>query len=160
MDLDRPQGVVAALYTLLSGPEGADRDWAAVRALFHEDARLHSELIFPDGTIQSRTWTVETFVHDAAAEYAGAGGFWEREVAQRVEEFGDIAHVWSTYEARVRTPDSTPVVRGINGVQLLRRGGRWWITGLVFQIERPPAASIPVRYLTSPSQARTVDSNA
>jgi hypothetical protein len=152
--------VVAALYALLSGPDGAERDWDAVRALFLPEAWLHSELIFPNGTIHSRTWTVDVFLHEAAEEYASAGGFWEREVARRVEEFGDIAHAWSTYEARVGNPDSPPAVRGINSIQLLRRGARWWITGLVFQIERPPAAPTPAQYLTAPSPQRVPNSTA
>lgn len=149
MDLDRPEGIVAALYALLSGPRGALRDWPAVRSLFMPDAQLHSELILPDATVQSRSWTVDAFVTEAAAEYAGADGFWESEIARRVETFGDIAHVWSTYEARVGSPDGPPVMRGINSVQLLRRSSRWWITGLVFQVERPPAAPIPARYLAT-----------
>lgn len=149
MDADRPEEVVVALYALLSGPRGASRDWAAVCELFMPEAQLHSELILPDATIQSRSWTVDAFVAEAAAEYASADGFWESEVARQVERFGDIAHVWSTYEARVGRPDGPPVIRGINSVQLLRRGGRWWIAGLVFQIERSPAAPIPDRYLAS-----------
>lgn len=159
-DLHNPQGVVDALYALLSGADGEERDWATVRALFLPEARLHSELVFPDGTIHSRTWTVEAFVHEAADEYAAARGFWEREVAQRVEEFGGIAHAWSTYEARVQNPDSPPVIRGINSIQLLRRGGRWWITALVFQIERSPVAPIPGQYLTSPERRESPDSSA
>lgn len=154
MNLDRPEEVVAALYARLSGSRGEPRDWPAVRALFLPDTQLHSELILADGTVQSRSWTVDTFVAEATAEYAAADGFWESEIARQVSTFGDIAHVWSTYEARVGSPDRPPVMRGINSVQLLRRWGRWWIAGLVFQIERPPVAPIPARYLASGKSER------
>lgn len=46
---------------------------------------------------------------EATEEYAGADGFWESELARQAETFGDIAHVWSTYEARVASPDGPPM---------------------------------------------------
>lgn len=149
MELSRPPEVVAALYRLLSGPRDARRDWSAVRALFLPEAHLHSELVLPDGEIQPRSWTVDEFVSEAAAEYANGDGFWEREVARRMEEYGNVAHVWSTYEAHVGSPDGPPVVRGINSIQLLRRSDRWWITGVVFQIDRAPVVPIPAEYLSA-----------
>lgn len=148
MELTRPPEVVATLYRLLSGPRDARRDWPAVRALFLPGAELHSELVLPDGEIKSRSWTVAEFVEEAAAEYANADGFWEREVAGRMEEYGNVAHIWSTYEARVGSPDGPPAVRGINSIQLLRRDERWWITGVVFQIDRTPVVPIPAKYLS------------
>ena len=117
MDLGSPELVVAALYDLISGP-GGDRDWAAVRDLFLPDAVLQSELLLPDGARQSGRWTVDAFIGEASADYARLGGFWEREVWSRVDRYGDIAQVWSTYESRVGTPGAPPAVRGINAIQL------------------------------------------
>ena len=140
-----PQAVVRRLYALISGPAGQARDWDAVRSLFFPDALLRSELTLPDGSHQSGTWTVDEFCDAAAAEYA-ASGFWEREVAASSQCFENIANVWSSYESRIESPDSDPVVRGINSVQLLRQDGEWRITGLVFQVERG-TEGIPSRYL-------------
>jgi hypothetical protein len=120
-----------------------------VRALFLPEAQLHSELVLPDGAIKSRRWTVDEFVSEAAEAYASADGFWEREVARRMEEYGDIVHVWSTYEAHVGSPDGPPAMRGINSIQLLRRNERWWIAGVLFQIDRAPMTPIPAKYLSS-----------
>jgi hypothetical protein len=135
MTPDTPHEVVLLLYDLISGPADQERDWAAVQELFHSEALLRSELILPDGTRQSGRWTPAEFAAEGAEEYR-KDGFWEREVAARVEEFGNVAHVWSTYESRVGSPDSPPTIRGINSVQLLRQDGRWRITSLLFQIER------------------------
>ncbi|MHB8837951.1 MAG: SH3 domain-containing protein [Gemmatimonadaceae bacterium] len=149
MEFDRPLDVVAALYRLLSGPRAVERDWRAVRALFLPEAQLHSELVLPDGAIKSRSWTVDEFVSEAAEAYASEDGFWEGEVTRRMEEYGDIAHVWSTYVAHVGSPDGPPAMRGINSIQLLRRNERWWIASVLFQIERAPMTPIPARYLCS-----------
>ena len=140
-----PGEVVRRLYDLISGPAEYERSWQDVRALFHPGALLHSELTLPDGSHQSGRWTVDEFCEAAESEYRGRG-FWEQEIAEHSNEFGHIAHVWSTYESRVESPDSEPVGRGINSVQLLMLEGRWQITSLVFQIERG-TKGIPADYL-------------
>ncbi len=140
-----PGEVFARIYELLSGPADEERDWAAVRDLFYPDAVLLSELTLPDGEDQSGRWTVDEFCQAAAEEYRTAG-FWEREVARRTHAFGHIAQVWSTYESRVGSPDSPPVMRGINAAQLLRRDGVWRIASLIFQIERG-TGGLPDAYL-------------
>ncbi|MFH0777497.1 MAG: hypothetical protein V2A71_02585 [Candidatus Eisenbacteria bacterium] len=77
-------------------------------------------------------------------------GFWEREVARRIERFGNIAHIFSTYESRIGDPKSAPVTRGINSVQVLRRGGLWKIASILFHTEQP-STPIPQRYLSPDS---------
>ena len=145
LDPTGPTAVVKRLYDLISGPAEEERAWDEVRALFHPEAVLRSELTLPDGTHQSGRWTIDEFC-DAAAEEYRTDGFWESEIAARSERFGTIAHVWSSYESRVGTADSEPVGRGINSVQLLEQEGTWRITSLVFQIERG-TDGIPARYL-------------
>lgn len=147
MALD-PHAVVTGLYESLSGPAHHARNWEHVHSFFLPGATLHSELVLPDGTHQSGTWTVDEFCEAAAEEYAKSG-FWEQEVWSRMEEFGCIAHIWSTYESRIGDPHSAPAGRGINSFQLLHRDGEWRISALVFQIERG-TEGIPARYLGLP----------
>ena len=72
--------------------------------------------------------------------------FHEKESAARIEQYGDIAHSFSTYEAR-SAPDSLDVLfRGINSIQLLRTDGKWRIVSLIWHREGP-ATPIPSRYL-------------
>jgi hypothetical protein len=81
-------------------------------------------------------------------------GFFESEIHRRVERFGAVAHVFSTYESR-HARDEKPFVRGINSIQLVRDGKRWWIASVVWDTERPdnpiPAdyqkAGVPAEYL-------------
>ena len=135
MASNSPEQVVVRLYDLISGPAEEERDWEGVSELFHPEAILRSEMTLPGGSHQSGRWTVAEFCEAAAPEYRKTG-FWESEVSSRSFEYGHIAHVWSTYESRIGTSDSAPVMRGINSVSLLREDDRWRIVGLIFQIER------------------------
>ena len=54
-------------------------------------------------------------------------GFYKTEIARRVEHFGSIAHVWSTYESRRDPGDPEPFMRGINSIQLFNDGKHWCI---------------------------------
>ncbi|UCC23939.1 MAG: hypothetical protein JSU98_09385 [Gemmatimonadales bacterium] len=146
-----PHAVVKRLYELISGPADEGRDWSAVRDLFVPTALLRSELVLPDGRRQSGCWTVPAFCEAAAADYR-AQGFWEDEICAQTQRFGQIAHVWSTYESRVGSPEAEPLGRGINSVQLLEQGGEWRITGLVFQIERG-TGGIPEEFLAADRMA-------
>ena len=73
-------------------------------------------------------------------------GFYETEVARRTEQFGQIAHVWSTYESRHAPDDGEPFMRGINSFQLFHDGARWWIVNIYWQHESA-AHPLPEGYL-------------
>lgn len=147
-DVMSPETLVAALYDTISGPPDQERDWDRFRGLFLPGARL----------VMGRRWEgpgleaagglgiadVESFIA-AAADVYRKDGFWEKEVAGRVDRFGNVAHAWSTYETRIGRPDSEPVARGINSVQMVREAGRWRIAHLAWDVELPDQP-IPARY--------------
>ncbi len=144
-DHTSPEYPVLMLYRLISGPAEQERPWNQIGSLFLPGARIRMELVEKDGALREVDWSVEQFSREAAEHYR-QDGFWEREIAHRTERFGNIAHIFSTYESRVGDPQSSPVARGINSVQVLRRRGRWQIAGIVFQIEQMDTP-IPKRYL-------------
>jgi hypothetical protein len=72
-------------------------------------------------------------------------GFDEREVSRKVEKFGSIYHVWSTYESR-NTAEGPVIERGINSIELFYDGARFWILGWFFDGERKDNP-IPAEYL-------------
>ena len=74
-------------------------------------------------------------------------GFFESELARRVEMYGSIAHVFSTYESRHAAGDK-PFARGINSFQLLNDGKRWWVVTIYWQAETPENP-LPKEYLKS-----------
>jgi len=89
--------------------------------------------------------TVDDFAARAGAYFA-EHAFYGAEIARRVEAFGAIAHVFSTYEARHQPDDPAPFARGINSLQLFTNGERWWIASLIWDEEQPDAP-IPDKYL-------------
>ncbi len=83
----------------------------------------------------------------AAMEQKGEPtAFFEREVARRADCFGKVCHVISTYESRHASSDEKPFGRGVNSIQLLNDGNRWWIASVMWDTERP-ANPIPPDYL-------------
>ena len=144
-DVASIESIIGALYDVISGPAGQDRDWNRFRSLFADGARLIVGAPTPDGRVPSRNMTVADYV-ESADPFLKRDGFWEREIARRVDRYGSIAQVFSTYESRVKSADSPPFSRGINSIQLVTNGERWWVVTIFWDFERP-GNPIPTEYL-------------
>lgn len=144
-DVASIESIIAALYDVISGPPGQDRDWRRFRSLFTDGARLIVGAPGPDGRVPARNMTVEEYVNSADS-FLKRDGFWEREIARRIERYGNVAHVFSTYESRVKSAESPPFSRGINSIQLVTNGQRWWVVTIFWDFERP-GNPIPPEYL-------------
>ena len=144
-DVASKESIVAALYDVISGPAGKKRDWDRMRSLFIPGARLIPTGKRQSGEIGSRVLTVEDYIN-ASAKPLEENGFFEREISRRTENFGNIAHVFSTYESLRKLDDSKPFARGINSFQLMNDGKRWWIVTVFWQGEGPDNP-LPEKYL-------------
>jgi Domain of unknown function (DUF4440) len=133
------EAVLRSTYDVISGPAGT-RDWERLKGLFAPGARLVS--VRKDGPA---VMTPDDYITRAGA-YFEKNGFFERSVSNRVERYGDIAHVFSTYESRHNANDATPFARGINSFQLVRIGGQWKVLTIFWQQE-DEAHPIPAMYL-------------
>jgi hypothetical protein len=144
-DVDTIDGIVAALYDVISGSAGQPRDWDRMRGLFAPEGRLQIVAPRPDGSVALRTMSVEDYIARNAKAFATTG-FFEREAARTGETFGQVAHVFSTYESRHAQDDAKPFQRGVNSIQLVNDGKRWWIVNLVWRAE-DAGLPLPERYL-------------
>jgi hypothetical protein len=63
-------------------------------------------------------------------------GFFERDIHRVMERFGNVVHVWSSYEFTQKA-DGPVLGRGVNSLQLYWDGSRWWITSAAWDGERP-----------------------
>jgi hypothetical protein len=149
-DVKSIEAITAAIYDTISGPAGKARDWDRFRSLFVPDARLMPVRVpRPDGTGPQHNDIAPYTVEDYIARSSPAmltQGFAERGVANRVEAFGNIAHVWSTYESRHDFKDEKPFARGINSISLIKDGDRYWVVQILWDSERPNSP-IPEKYL-------------
>jgi hypothetical protein len=144
-DVGSIEAILAALYDVISGPVGQARDWNRMRSLFIPGGRLMPLGARPGG-VGVRIMDVDGYIALHGPRLVSVG-FREREIARRVERFGSLAHVFSTYEGRLETEGST--IRGINSIQLLHDGTRWWVVSVYWQAETP-TLQLPPGYLTSP----------
>ncbi len=144
-DVGTIDGIVAALYDVISGPAGQPRDWDRMRSLFAPEGRMMVVGPRPDGTVALRTLNVEDYIARNTKAFATMG-FFEREAARTAEVFGQVAHVFSTYESRHAAGDAKPFQRGINSIQLVNDGKRWWIVNVVWRAE-DASLPLPERYL-------------
>ncbi len=142
-DVASVDAIVKALYDVISGPAGKPRDWNRMRSLFVPEARMMPVGKHGQGELRIRMMGVNDYVA-TSAPLIEKNGFTERELARRIERFGNIAHVFSTYEAQT---ELEPIhLRGINSIQLMFDGARWWIVSLMWQSETPDTP-LPKDYL-------------
>jgi hypothetical protein len=132
-DVATMDSTIAALYDVISGPAGK-RNWDRFRSLFAPGARLIANGPRPTGEVLSRVMTVDDYAQ-RNGPFFEKNGFFEREAARHTDEFANIAQVFSTYESRHDKDDAKPFQRGINSIQLMNDGKRWWIVTVFWQGE-------------------------
>jgi hypothetical protein len=144
-DVASMDAIIAALYDVISGPMGQKRDWNRFRSLFYPGAKLMPSIHPPTGPARILISSPDEFAA-RSAPILEQRGFFERETARTAEQFGSIAHVFSTYDSRNKLDDPQPFARGINSIQLLNDGQRWWVVSIYWDAERP-GLTIPDKYL-------------
>ena len=145
-DVESIDAIMKAVYGVISGPAGAKRDWDRFRSLFIPEAQLISSGPKREGEgFGYRLLSPEDYV-TGAGPMLEKDGFFEQELNRVVEQFGQIAHVFSTYESRRSLDDAEPFARGINSFQLMNDGKRWWVVSIYWTGERPDLP-IPKKYL-------------
>ena len=137
-DTSTPEGIIGALYEVISGPRHAQRDWQRFRNLFARDARLIRIDRNRQGAERIITMTPGDYIGGTGA-WLVENGFFEKELSRKAETIGSVYHVFSAYESRVPPPAGRDrkgiVARGTNSSQLINDGSRWWIVSLAWANE-------------------------
>lgn len=144
-DVSSIDGILAALYDVISGPAGQKRNWERMRTLFIPEGRLIATGKRADGTFGKRVMSVEDYINNSGP-FLEKNGFFESEIGRKTEQFGGVVHVFSTYESKKTATDEKPFMRGINSIQLWNDGVRWWVVNVFWQSETPDTP-IPAKYL-------------
>jgi hypothetical protein len=153
-DVGSLDAIVNALYASLSFETGGQPDWARFRGLFDPAAlmvridprltRAHAERSKQADEPAVCISSIDDYIArtTASIENGSLTDFSERELTRSTEVFGDLAAVFSTYERSV----ANVVRRGINSLQLVKDGERWWLISISWadEIEH---CTLPSRYL-------------
>jgi len=136
---------IETLYSVISGDKGVARDWKLFKYLFHKDAKLIPSGTNKLGKTEARFMSPDEYIN-TSGKWLFENGFHEKEIGRTTERFGNIVHVFSTYESFRTKTDMKPFMRGINSIQLLYDGNRWWILNVYWMAENPKN-KIPEKYL-------------
>jgi hypothetical protein len=147
-DVKSVDAILSALYDVISGPAEKKRNWDRMRSLFVPGARLIPTVAARTGGYRSPVLTVDEFITQSEPALAKMG-FFEKEIARRTDGFGQIMHAFSTYESRHSPDDPKPFQRGVNSIQLMNDGSRWWIITIFWQGE-DAKSPLPEKYLKTP----------
>jgi hypothetical protein len=134
-----PKGIPAALDAAITGP--ADKDRACMKALLIPEARMMFVSLGADGAPTYRIETLDDWI--ARVKARGHAMLEEKQLKFRIERYGHIAHLWSSYALY---SDGKQVARGINSVQAIKGAGGWRVAGIMVQSESA-AAPLPKEYL-------------
>jgi hypothetical protein len=136
-DVASMDAIIAALYDVISGDAGVERDWDRFRSLFYPGARMiPTGPARPGGKVSVRVASPEAYIK-ASEGFLEGEGFHEQEISRKVDAHGAIAQVFSAYEARKKLSDPKPFLRGVNSIQLLNDGTRWWVLTVAWAPETP-----------------------
>ena len=127
--------VIDEMYAMISGPAGP-RDWSRQRNCFLPEARQVRTWVDEQGCPAMLAMTLDEYAANTTP-FFDANDFHEIETSRRIDLFGNIAHVWSGYEARNSLDDADPERRGINSIQLFRHPELGWrIIHMIWDNER------------------------
>ncbi len=142
-DVKSVDNIIASLYNVISGEPGVARDWDRFKNLFSPEARLIPTRKDENGKLITKTMSPEEYIQFFTPRVSS--GFFERELNRKTEEYGTIAHVFSTYETKEKKEG--PVTnRGINSIQLFKDKDRYYIVNVYWCAESMGFA-LPAKYL-------------
>ena len=127
--------VVDEMYAMISGPAGP-RDWSRQANCFLSEARQVRTFVDEQGRPAMKIMGLDEYAANTQP-FFDANPFYEIETDRRIDVFGNMAHVWSHYEARTAPDDPVPERRGVNSIQLFRHPDHGWrIISMIWDNER------------------------
>ncbi|MEM7185589.1 MAG: hypothetical protein AAF466_02930 [Bacteroidota bacterium] len=138
-------GTIRTLYGVISGEKGEARNWELFKYLFKPGAKLIPSGKNKEGKVGLRYMTPDDYIA-SSGEWLVANGFFEKEIHREVDTYGSVVQVFSTYESYHSEADSEPFMRGINSIQLINDGERYWVVNIYWRQESEDHP-IPPQYL-------------
>ncbi len=137
------ESTIHVLYDVISGDPGVARDWDRFKNLFKPEGRLIPTRKDDQGNLTIKAMTPDEYVQLFSSRIST--GFFERELSSKVEEYGSVVHVFSTYETKEKK-DGPVSNRGINSIQLFKDKDRYYIVN-IFWCAESMGFPLPDKYL-------------
>ena len=137
-----PNGIPAAFDAAITGP--ADKERACMKALLIPEAHMMFVSLGADGAPNLRLETLDDWI--ARVKARGHAILEEKQLKWRIERYGNIADLWSTYAL---SSDGKQSARGINSIQAIKEASGWRVAGIMVQAEPVPGTS--AQHVTSKS---------
>jgi hypothetical protein len=126
--------VMRLFYEVISFTEGQTPDWQSMHGLFSPHARITR--VTPEGVDYMDLATFRNMAEEML-EVGAFTSFYEREIARRVDRYGNVIHVASAYETKISPRALDYIERGVNSLQLIWEDGGWKIVSLCWDDHAP-----------------------
>jgi hypothetical protein len=136
---------LTTLYGVISGEKGEERNWELFQYLFKPNAMLIPSGKNKEGNYGLRYMSPNDYI-EGSGKWLVENGFFENEIHRTTQTFGNITQVFSTYESYHSKSETIPFMRGINSIQLLNDGNRWWVVN-IYWTQETDENPIPKEYL-------------
>ncbi len=123
--------VIKEMYDSICFERGKRPDWKRSNAIYAPDARL---VRVNDSGVYEFDVGSYRVDFERMIDSGEMPSFWEGELWRDTRQFGEVAHVLSAYETR-RSRKGDVLNRGVNSIQMFRRGGRWFISAMIWRRE-------------------------
>jgi hypothetical protein len=138
--------IIETFYAVISGEKDENHNWELFKFLFHPQGKLIQYAKNKEGIYKTTFFSPEDYVN-TTGKYLEKVGFYEKEIYKKVDTYGSMAHVLSTYESYRSKFDEKPYFTGLNSFQILYKDKRWWILNN-FWTRETPDNPIPKEYLS------------
>lgn len=130
-DREDVQAGVDAIYAVISGPVGQERDFDAMRQMFLPNAVMGAVGPGPEGTGRGGVGDVENYI-ERSESFLVENGFTERGTRTEIVFYGELAHVRSAYEG-INRGTGEIIVTGVNFMTFFKINGEWKIASLLWR---------------------------
>ena len=134
---DNPETLIRGLYAAVSWDPGQSADWDHVRAFFLPEAVFCMRKTRTSMEVMSLDEFIQWFTDDVERLNMTERGFQETVERLELTEYGETAHAFVVYKARLKTPADLPGQFGLDSFGLLRLDGRWWIASVTNEVVTP-----------------------
>lgn len=147
-DVSALDGIIKAFYESISFSSGSQPNFRRFRTLFHPQGMLVPPKV--DKMIPVNVMDIELYIKNSVEDIVLTGmerkGTIVREIARRTITFGNVTHIFSTFETKSKPDDLKSQQRGVYSIQIVKENSRWWIVSLVWETERQDMP-LPKAYL-------------